>query len=194
MAETAAGDIRRRLAILAVIVIAVTAAAALIIALNNDEPDEAASTATTTTTDATTTTRRAATTTTAAVVIPETPDDTEAVLRDAFENSRESLAEELNGHPDIESANKVVWDDTTHGILLDVTSTWASPDNQAEGAFNITRDMAPLWGEGYADFAAVFVPTFTLVNSGTTYSCPGQFMLDLADARAGRTDFEGSCV
>ena len=77
---------------------------------------------------------------------------------------------------------------------MDVTSQYRPEDNQVNGAWAITRLVAPGWIETDGVWVVgSYVPDFTLINSGTVYECPAAFMRLLADTRAGRSDWEANC-
>lgn len=150
---------------------------------------------TTTTTEATTTTTFAPTTT-----IELTPELSVLAFLLAFGEMRQDLIDALSDDINVQSVDKFVAEAQDEDdllsviVILDITSVWASPDNQHDGAWELMRAMALAWhpinGSWYQE---LWVPGFRLVNSGRTYECTGDFMVQLADARASRSDWEEQC-
>ena len=168
----------------------------------SDEGDASASSPTTiekstttssTTTSSTTTTTIAPTTTTTLTAEQIRGGSREEFIQ-AFEQSRVDVASALEDQRDIETVDKFVFDASTEAIILDVTSTWASADNQEDGAWTVTRSFAQFWEpEDGGYWHADYLPALTFVNSGTLYSCSGEFMVRLASLSAGRDDWKREC-
>ncbi len=116
-----------------------------------------------------------------------------------FEQTRETIIEIWAEDINVESVDKYVAEAEDAGellsvqVILDVTSGWAHPDNQHDGAWEITRSMAILYEEDGAWYDELWVPVFRLVNSGRAYQCAGDFMVQLADSRQSRADWEEQC-
>jgi len=149
---------------------------------------------TTTTTQVTTTSLQ---TTTAALGAESAAD----LFLTRFEVARESLIELWSQSPYVESVEELAAEADTEGdsltivVTLDVTSGRATPESQHEGAWEIMRTMAVLWNPlNGAWFNETWSPPFRLVNSGRSYECSAEFMVDLADARATRLDWEAQCA
>lgn len=147
------------------------------------------------TTETTTTTSTTSTTTT--TTTPPSPEELRAEAVDEmarrFEANRDSLAAALSDHDEVETLDRLLFEGET--VIIDVTSRWASPDNQHDGAWTLSRELATFWepdGEG-AWWQEAFVPNFRLVNSGRVYDCSGAFMVEMASLRAGRADWEATC-
>lgn len=151
---------------------------------------------TTTTTEATTTTTESTTTTEATTTTTLTPEQEREIAVVAmgvvFEDQRLSFAELLADLTDVETVDRLAFENET--VIIDITSTWASPDNQHDGAWTLMKAMAQFWepNEGIW-WQEAFVPNFQLVNSGRVYNCSGDFMVDMATLRAGRNEWEASC-
>lgn len=122
------------------------------------------------------------------------PEVQRTAFASVFEEDRVKLAQILESDDNVESVDKLAYDPASEVVTLDVTSTWASPDNQVEGAWAIVRLMSTLYdpdkGAWYQDG---FVPSFVLVNSGSQYTQSGDFMLRLATFSASRDDWEKEC-
>lgn len=154
----------------------------------------------TTTTEATSsTTAKEPTTTTAAptTTAPTTttvPPMTKDSFKTVFDGQRGEVLTILEKEDNIETVDKFVYDQGAGTVVLDVTSTWSSPDNQANGAWAIARGMAVLWEPGDGVWTSPgFTPNFTLVNSGRRYACPASLMLKLGGSEAARSEFESTC-
>lgn len=150
----------------------------------------------TTTTEATTTTTEATTTTTEAPTTTLSPEQEREVAVIAmglvFEESRDLLAETLDSLTDVETVDRLAYENET--VIVDITSTWASPDNQHDGAWNIMKGFAVLWDPDDGNwYQKSFSPNLQLINSGRVYTCPGDFMVQMADLRAGRSEWETTC-
>lgn len=171
------------------------------------ESDTTTSTTTSSTTTTTlpnppTTLTPASTTSEATTTTVElTPDLTAGLFFITIESSRDVILEVWADDINVESVDGFVVeytnpnDPTSLTVILDVTSGWASEDNQHDGAWEISRAMAVLWHpEDGAYYNEVWQPVFRLVNSGRTYECPGEFMVQLADARASRMEWETTCA
>ena len=107
---------------------------------------------------------------------------------------RGDLVEALGSSNDIESVDFLDFDAETDTVVIDVTSRWASPGNQVDGAWGITRTLAILWKDGSVLGDPTWSAGLRLVNSGTAYTCTSDFMQRLADARAARSDWEAECA
>jgi hypothetical protein len=122
------------------------------------------------------------------------PEVQRTAFASVFEENRVKLAQILESDDNVESVDKLAYDPASEVVTLDVTSTWASPDNQVEGAWAIVRLMSTLYdpdkGAWYQDG---FVPSFVLVNSGSEYTQSADFMLRLATFSASRDDWESEC-
>jgi len=122
------------------------------------------------------------------------PEVQRAAFASVFEENRVKLAQILEGDDNVESVDKLAYDPASEVVTLDVTSTWASPDNQVEGAWAIVRLMSTLYDpDGGAWYQDGFVPSFVLINSGSQYTQSGDFMLRLATFSASRDDWEKEC-
>jgi|GEM_PF-2868609 len=151
---------------------------------------------TTTSVPAETTTTTSSTTTTTTTV-PLTPEQELEIKKLAFstvfETSRLDLAGILTDDINVETVDKFVLDDAGD-IDLNVTSGWASPDNQVDGAWETTRALATLWTRDTGNwYQEGYVPGFKFTNSGTVYNCPGEFMVALGSLEAARSDWEATC-
>lgn len=157
------------------------------------EPTDTTATTTlrTTTTAAPTTTTVATTTTTAPTTTTE-PAVTQQSFQAIFDAHRPDFLAILQDDNNIETVDKFIYESGSGMIVLDVTSAWASPDNQVEGAWTIMRGMAALWQPG-GPFPDSFTPGLRLVNSGTRHECDSTFMLQLARTEAGRQDWAAAC-
>lgn len=117
-----------------------------------------------------------------------------AAFETVFEENRVKLAQILEDDDNVESVDKLAYDSASQTVLLDVTSPWASSDNQVDGAWAIVRLMSTLYesdqGSWYQDG---FVPSFVLTNSGSKYTQSDDFMLRLAAFSASREDWEKEC-
>lgn len=124
-------------------------------------------------------------------VAVEAPNTQEAAFRSAFTEGRAELLTVLEDDDNVESVDKLAYDAKKKVVIVDITSAWASPDNQEDGAWALTRAMAELWtpdtGAWWQDD---FLPGFKLVNSGKVYQCSGSFMVKLGDASASRGDWK----
>lgn len=176
-----------------------------------DDPDDGEDVAATDTTEVerTTTTERETTTTTerptTTTTTTEPPTTTTTLspeeerfvavlaMQTVFDENRSSLAETLDGLIDVETVDRLAFENET--VVVDVTSGWASPDNQHDGAWTIMKGMAQFWepNEGIW-WQEQFVPSFTFVNSGRSYHCTGDFMVQMATLSAGRDQWEGTCA
>lgn len=111
-----------------------------------------------------------------------------------FEDTRTALIEVLADDINVQSVDRYEWDAELGAVVVDITSGWASPDNQVDGAWELTRAFAQLWapadGAWHQD---VWTPDFRLTNSGTVYACPAEFMVALGDVRASRADWQSTC-
>lgn len=153
------------------------------------------STSTTTSSSTTTTVQRTTTTTAAPTTTsPPTPEEVKAAFPGVFDSHRKALLDALGNDENIQSVDRFEYDEKTGAVVLAVTSRWASPDNQDQGAWEITRSAASLWEPGKGVwYSAVWAPSFQLVNSGRYRNCSGEFMVKLADARASQGDWTKSC-
>jgi hypothetical protein len=154
---------------------------------------EADAPATTATLEATTTTT-AAPTTTSTMSPEQMVDVAKLAFGVVFDAQRVELAEAVQGDINVGSVDLFAYDGNTGVVTLDITSGWASPDNQVDGAWDLTRQLAALYSptDG-AWYQAEWVPGFTLVNSGVTYRCSGEFMARLATFSASRADWDAEC-
>ena len=161
-------------------------------------------TATTTTTVQTTTTTIIAATTTTAGLEATTPSQAAALFTLMVAGSRDAIIDIIQDGGEVETVDKFVFEFPESGdaesdllglvLVLDVTSRWASRDNQEDGAWAITRVMSALWDPSeIVPYHELWVPPFRLTNSGTTYECSGEFMVRLASVQAGRSDWESEC-
>jgi hypothetical protein len=136
------------------------------------------------------TTTIAATTTTA---LP-TPVSAAAGFPATFDSVRPKLLSLLQGDSNVKSVDKLVFDPGNGTVVLAVTSTWASPDNQVTGAWELTRSVATLWMPTRGAFYdPVWQPNFSLSNSGTNSLCKAPFMVSLADSKASQSDWQAQC-
>lgn len=174
----------------------------------SDDQDIAAEGATTTTDpddDSTTTTERTTTSTSTSTTTTEPPTTTTTLspeeersiavlaMQTVFEENRASLAETLGGLTDVETVDRLVFEN--EAVVVDVTSGWASPDNQHDGAWTIMKAMAQLWEPDEGTWwQEQFVPNFQFVNSGRVYTCSGDFMVQMATLAAGRDQWEMTCA
>jgi len=157
---------------------------------------------TTTSTPATTTTTRMTTTSLRTATTAGLGAESAANLfLTRFEVVRESLIELWSQSPYVDSVDELTAEADTEGdaltivVTLDVTSGRATPESQHDGAWEIMRTMAVLWDPlNGAWFNETWSPPFRLVNSGRPYECSAEFMVDLADARASRLDWEAQCA
>ena len=139
------------------------------------------STSTTSTAPPTTTTTRPPTTTT--TLPPATPESVGGLFPAGFESSRSKVLDVLTSMTDIETVDSFIYDPAKQAVTLAVTSRWASPENQVDGAWSISRAIATLWQQPDGAMTTRLVqPKFTLVNSGTRYTCPAETMTALADS------------
>lgn len=154
---------------------------------SEEEAEESTTTSETTTTSSTTTTTE----------VTLTPQElrTLAVLgmEVVFEEQRDTLADTLDSISDVETVDRLVFENET--VIVDITSGWASPDNQHDGAWNLMKGISQFWesGEGIW-YQEAFVPNLTLINSGRTYACTGEFMVEMASLNAGRSAWETECT
>ena len=76
-----------------------------------------------------------------------------------------------------------------------VTSPFVTAEDQADGAWELTRKLAePLFSADGGFFSMPqYTPGFELINSGTVHTCSPDFMIRLAGFAAGRADFENEC-
>ncbi len=155
---------------------------------------------TTTTVPPTATTTVPPTTTTTSGIDLDDPATAALFFIFQFESSRDAIIEVLENNINIESVDKYITEAETAGeptsaqVILDVTSGWASDDNQHDGAWEITKAMAILYeapDKGW--YSEVWVPDFLLTNSGRDYNCTGDFMVQLADSRKSMSDWEAEC-
>ena len=200
----------RKLATVAIMALAVSSC-------GGGETAESTTTEAPTTTEATTTTSTSSTTTTTTTLATTTttgaslgdleatdPGQAAALFALSFATTREGLIPLIEDFEDVESVDNFNIDVPDTGnpdedllgtvLLLDVTSTWASEDNQVEGAWFITRALSVLWDRDEGGwYSEHWVPAFRLVNSGTTYECDGEFMVRVADQLAGMSDWLEAC-
>lgn len=148
---------------------------------------------TTTTTRPTTTTTTTPPTTTTTLSPEQERGFAVQAMQTVFDENRTGLADTLNSLTDVETVDRLVFENET--VVVDVTSGWASPDNQHDGAWTIMKAMAQFWepNEGVW-WQPQFVPNFQFVNSGRVYTCSGDFMVQMATLAAGRDQWEGSCA
>ena len=162
-------------------------------------------TTTTSTTEATTTTTQPLTTTTRGSVEASTPLEAVTLFSMNLASFRESLIDIVGGWDDVESVDKLAvytpdTGNTENDLLgmavdLDVTSVWASADNQEDGAWFITRALSTLWNSTDGGwYHELWSPGLRLTNSGTVYECSGEFMVSLADQFAGKSDWLAACT
>lgn len=146
---------------------------------------------TTTTAPTTTSTTAAPTTTTTAA---PTPESVAAAFPSQFEATRSELIDVLESDRNVQSVDRFEYDPAQGAVILAVTSTWASPDNQDEGAWELTRAMAALWEPTNGLWHdPTWSPALQLVNSGRYRNCTGEFMVLLADRRASQADWRANC-
>lgn len=123
------------------------------------------------------------------------PADAKAAMIDAFTQTRNDFVPAIQASTDVASADKIEYDPVSDSIDVEVTSRWASPDNQVDGAWNITKLVAALWeteGSGLRRYPP-YAPGFRLVNSGTVYHCTSDVMIAIAEIRASREDWQAQC-
>ncbi len=192
-------------AVVVVALIGLAAGAAVGQILDPGDADESVATGENTSTSSTavstttaSTTEPPATTTTTAASTPTvevTPDIARAAVSEVFEVNRVQLAEILAADPNVESVDLFELDPTQNLIRLDITSPFASPGEQASGAWELTRKLAePLFSPEDGFFSTeLYTPGFQLINSGTTYTCSAEVMSRLATFAASRADFEAEC-
>lgn len=179
------------------------------------EADEASTTTVApTSTSSTTTTSTSTTTTTTTTTLPPTttmptttttleltPEALVAAMTVSFEESRGVFLDALNEEGTIQSVDRFEMfladenDPLSLLLVLDITSEYRSGEFIVDQAWELTRILAVLWEEDnfFGTFADTWAPNMRLVVSGREYECPAAFMLDLADARAGRSDWEDNC-
>ncbi|MDZ7673740.1 MAG: hypothetical protein U5K30_01515 [Acidimicrobiales bacterium] len=99
-----------------------------------------------------------------------------------FEENRLDLADTLGSSTtDVETADRLVFENGT--VVIEVTSTWASPDNQHDGAWTLTKALSQFWEPDGIWYQDAFDTAFQLVNSGRTYTCAGEFMVQTGQPR-----------
>jgi hypothetical protein len=186
-----------------VIVLALAAGALAVALIASDDADSGQVTALgsddTTTTEAPTTTTEATTTTTTTEPTTTTAtvsaDVAKAAVDSVFDNNRVQIAAIIQDNPNVDTVDSFELDLVVDRIRLDITSPFVTPENQADGAWELTRQLAePLYSTDGGFFSTPqYTPGFELINSGTTYTCSSDFMIRLASFAAGRTDFENEC-
>lgn len=158
-------------------------------------------TTTTTTTLPPTTTATAPTTTTTSG--PDLTDPEVAVVFFIvdFDGTRDEVIEILESTIDVESVDKYIREmettdvPTSTRIILDVTSGWSADSNQHDGAWEVTKGMSALYDDPDGlYYANAWVPDLDFTNSGRTYLCSGDFMVQLADSRKSMSDWEAECA
>jgi len=141
-------------------------------------------------------------TTTTSEIDLDDPDTVAVMFIIRFELTRDVLIEFLENDINVESVDEYIAEAETAGeptsvqVILDVTSGWASDDNQHDGAWEITRAMADLYDDApdnQAWYSEAWVPDFLLTNSGRDYNCTGDFMVQLADSRKSMSDWDAEC-
>lgn len=136
----------------------------------------------------------AAPTTTIALTPEQEIEIAKLAFSTVFEGQKMQVAEILEDSGNAETVDKFLFEMETGDLILDVTSRWASPDNQVDGAWEDTRSLAVLWGRPDGGwYQEVWTPNLLFTNSGTTYNCPGPFMVQLGSLEAGRGDWEATC-
>lgn len=153
---------------------------------------------TTTTERETTTTERETTTTAAPTTTALTPEERREVAKQAFgggfDATRGTLADLLNEDRNVETLDQLTYDAAADLVTVAVTSTWASPDNQHDGAWEISRMLATLYERDEGPWwSPDYVPNLTLVNSGTRYNCGAELMVRLGSLEASRDHWEAEC-
>lgn len=138
------------------------------------------------------TTTVVATTTTSA----PTPEELAALNNMTFvlvcEQSRDGFIDALTNDMNVQSVDQ--WLCREDGVMeVSITSAWATPENQADGAWELMRAFAVIWDDDDGLFNTDFKPPLRFVNSDTVYECSGDFMDRLADTRASRADWEAEC-
>jgi hypothetical protein len=153
--------------------------------------------ATTTTEASTTTVKRTTTTvkrtTTSVEKLRQRPVDSQReTIASAINAARTALAEEMGLTPGVRSVDKLDYVDDS--MVVAVTSNYNTSEVNEDLAWRITTDLGSLWGPD-GSFSKVSFPIgLRLSVSNQTFSCPGDFMLALADVRADRTDWTTACT
>lgn len=112
-----------------------------------------------------------------------------------FEGMRTDLADALEDTIDVETVDRIEVDGDGN-VILGITSTWASSDNQREGAWGTGREMAYLWSDDFwvdDERDPVWWPSLSMTVSEHSYNCSGETMRDLAERRLDRDGWESSC-
>lgn len=118
----------------------------------------------------------------------------EAAFFSAFESGRQTAIDFLRDEVDVQSVDQFEYDLISKHVVLDITSEWSSDDFIEDAAWDLTSQFAALFSpvDGIW-YQPVWNPDFHLVVSGLAYECPGEFMVELGDARASRADWEATC-
>jgi hypothetical protein len=112
-----------------------------------------------------------------------------------FDDRRGDLLDLLRDDTgNIESVDRFEFDQDAGAVVLDITSPYQTAEFQVESAWTLTTAFAQLYRpDDEIWFQEAWVPDFVLINSGTRYECPGDFMVRLGDARASRSEWEREC-
>jgi hypothetical protein len=114
----------------------------------------------------------------------------------AFDDSRDLIIDVIGSMTDVETVDRYVYDRDSETVIMEVTSYWSSSVNQHDGAWAIYSGLRTAW-EDKAEplfFWPEWQPNFTLINSGRTYTCPGEFMVAMAARTEGRSAWEVECA
>lgn len=113
----------------------------------------------------------------------------------AFEAIRVGLADaiESDNQVDVASVDRLEFDQSGPTIVMNATSRYTTERILRDGAWAVTKSMQPFWSANNLASVPDVIPSFRLTLSTVRYQCSGAFMVQLAQLRVSRDDWESQC-
>jgi hypothetical protein len=139
----------------------------------------------------------------ASPVVAETPPTTEFVLSVddirtfvfpiTFDSTRNDVLALLSDLTIVQSVDRYEYAVDNGTVLVDLTPAFDFDEGVRDDAWGIMRAMSNLWIEGWYEPDTGWSPALDVSISTAQYSCSGEQMRAMSDARFSRADWEAAC-
>jgi hypothetical protein len=110
-----------------------------------------------------------------------------------FDSVRDEVLALFNDLIVVQSVDQYEYDSNTGTVHVNLTPTYDFDEGVRDDAWGIMRAMSNLWIDGWYEPASGWSPSLDVSITTAQYSCNGEQMRAMADARFTRADWETNC-
>ncbi|MGB7878360.1 MAG: hypothetical protein WBL31_06305 [Ilumatobacteraceae bacterium] len=110
-----------------------------------------------------------------------------------FDSSRNEVLALLSDLTIVQSVDRYEYDADSGTVVVNLTPAFDFDEGVRDDAWGIMRAMSNLWIEGWYEPDTGWSPALDVSISTAQYSCTGEQMRAMSDARFSRADWEANC-